>query len=455
MKTKKQKDFEQMPVVNAKAAGIDVGSKTHFVAVGQQKDEVREFGCYTSELHELCNWLMEHSITKVALESTGSYWQPLFIMLQAYGLEPILVNGRFTKNVKGRKTDVLDCQWIQKLHSLGLLEGSFIPDLFTETLRQYCRHRQSLLENAASYISKMQKALRMTNIRLDVAVSDITGVSGKMIIEAIISGEKDPVVLASLVKYKVKKSKEEIIKALTGEWREEYIFELRQCYEVYNYFHGKIAECDKHIEAHLNQRIEDNEKLDGEARIEYLGKDKYLNKNDPKMNLQRISYQLTGGVDLSVIAGVGSTTIITLLSETGIDLSAFPTARHFTSWLRLAPNKKVSGGRVISSRTLKGKSRLADALRHVAVAVGNRLKEGSLHQFYRRIAYRKGKLAAVTATARKIAVIIYNMLTKRQAYKPIAETEYLEKIRMAQVKAMQRRINQLGVRPDELIFASC
>ncbi len=446
------KDYEKMKVIHSNAAGIDVGSKSHFVAIGQQKDEVREFGCYTNELHGLCRWLKEKSVDTVALESTGSYWQSLFVMLQDYGLNPILVNGKFTRNVKGRKSDVLDCQWIQKLHMLGLLEGSFIPDIFTETLRQYCRHRQTLLEDAAGYIKKMQKALRLTNIRLDVALRDVTGVSGKAMIEAILNGEREPEKLAALAHFNVRKSREEIALALTGDWREEHLFELKQSYEVYNYFHEKISECDQQIEKLLNHKVEDNEKQDGEARLEYKGKGKKINKNDPKIDLQKLSFQLTGGIDLSCIEGIGRSTLMNILSETGIDLSAFPTAKHFTSWLRLSPNNKISGGKVLSHRTNKGKNRLADSLRHVANVIGNSVKQGSLHQFFKRIAYKKGQLAAITATARKLAVIIWTMLTKKQNYEPLDQTRYLTKIRTAQVKSMQRKINQLKVMPQELVF---
>jgi len=453
MKTKKQKDFEQMPVVNFRAAGIDVGSKSHFAAIGQGKEDVREFGSYTNNLHELCGWLKAASITTVALESTGSYWRPLFILLQAYDLNPILVNGKYTKNVQGKKTDVLDCQWIQKLHTMGLLEGSFIPDLFTETLRQYCRHRNYLVENASDYINKMQRALRVTNIRLDMAVTDIAGKSGKDIIEAIIAGERDPEKLASLANIQVKKSREEIILALTGDWRDEYVFELRHCYEVYCYFHLKISECDEQIENLLNTRIEANEKADGEARANYTNKFKIKGKNKPKINLPKLSFQLTGGIDLCEIEGVKSGTIMAILSETGIDLKAFPTAKHFVSWLRLAPNNRVSGGKVISHRTPKGKNLLAEALRRAANSVGL-AKKGSLSEFFKRINHKKGRLVAITATARKLAVIIYNMLTKKQPYQPQDQTDYLNKIRMNQIRSMQRRINQLNVLPHELLFVT-
>ena len=452
MKLNELEKQESMPVVNSKAAGIDVGSKSHFVSIGQQAGDIREFGCYTHELHDLCRWLKEEGITTVALESTGSYWRSLFVMLQDYGLKPILVNGRFTKNVKGKKTDVLDCQWIQKLHMLGLLEGSFIPDLFTETLRQYCRHRQSLLEDAAGYIKKMQKALRLTNIRLDLALRDVTGRSGRTIIDAILSGERDPKVLSNLVNSKVKKSKEEIAAALTGDWRNEYLFELRQSYEIYQYFHLKIDDCDQEIEKLLNRKVEDNEKQDGEARPEYKGKKKRTSKNDGKLDMQKLSYQLTGGIDLSSIEGIGNGALITMLSEIGTDLSAFPSAKHFCSWLRLSPNNKVSGGKLISNRTMKGRNRLAIALRQAANTIGHIVKMGSLHQFFKRVAYKKGKLVAITATARKLAVIIYNMFTKREGYIPIDQTDYLNKVRMTQLKYMQKKIDQLKVSPEELTF---
>ena len=247
IKNKTENRFEKMPVVHLHAAGIDVGSRSHFVATGQNKEDVKKYGVYTEDLHSLCTDLVNAGITETALESTGSYWQPLFVLLQQYKLNPILVNGKFTKNVKGRKTDVQDCQWIQKLHTMGMLEGSFIPDLFTETVRQYHRHRECLVESGAAYINKMQKALRLINIRLDAVLCDVMGMSGKDIIKAILKGERDPAVLASLAQKSVKASITEIEAALTGDWREEYIFELRQCYELYEYYYQKVEECDEEI----------------------------------------------------------------------------------------------------------------------------------------------------------------------------------------------------------------
>lgn len=453
MKKTRPTKMEAIAVVNAHAAGIDVGSTSFYVAIGQEPDQVREFGCYTSQIHALCQWLKQNLVTTVALESTGSYWKPLFIQLQDYKLNPILVNGKFTKNAQGRKTDVLDCQWIQRLHTLGLLEGSFIPDLATEKLRHYCRHRQTLLENSVDYIQKMQKALRLTNIRLDLAVSNICGKSGMLIIEAILRGERDPHALASLAHERIRKSKAEIAEALTGDWREEYLFELKQSYELYRYLHEKVTECDQQIENLLFNALEEKEKQVGAFRSRYLGKQKKRNKNDPGVDVQTLSYQLSGGVDLAAIEGVGANTLLTLLAETGLDLKAFPSAKHFCSWLRLAPNNKITGKKIISSKTISGRSRLAQAFRHAANAIGN-LKEGALHQFFKRIAYRKSRLAAITATARKLAVIIWHMLTYKQNYIPTKQSDYLSKIRAVQVKNLQRKIRLLDVKAEELHFVN-
>ena len=269
-----------------------------------------------------------------------------------------------------------------------------------------------------------------------------------------LKGERDPKKLASLAHFNVKKSPEEIAKALTRAWREEHLFELRQSYEVYQYFHQKISECDLQIEKLLTHKIEENEKKDGEARLEYTGKLKKKNKNDPKIDLQTLSFQLTGGIDLSLIEGISRNNLMCILLEIGIELSAFPSAGNFTSWLRLAHNNKISGGKLLSKRTNRGKNRLADALRHAANIIGNSVKKGYLHQFFIRIAYKKGQLVAITATARKLAVIIWNMLTKKQSYQPVDQADYLTKVRTTQVKNLQRKITQLKITPDELSFAT-
>lgn len=446
--------FEKMPVVNSAAAGIDVGSRSHFVAIGQNKDDVKEFGVYTEDLHALCKHLVESGRTTVALESTGSYWQPLFVLLQQYNLNPILVNGKFTKNVKGRKTDVQDCQWIQKLHTMGMLEGSFIPDLFTEKVRQYYRHRQTLMESAASYINKMQKALRLINIRLDSVLRDVMGRSGKDIIEAILNGERNAKVLASLAQPTVKTTKEEIASALTGDWRDEYIFELRQCYDIYKYCHKKIDECDEVIKQILTAEIERKQKEENLAKAEGVKiKKKKARKNEANINIQRLAVNLTGGVDISSIEGVGLGTVLCIIAETGLELKAFPTAKHFSSWLKVAPDLKKTGGKVISSHTLKGKGRLAKALMHAGNAIGNMKTGGYLVHFFKRIQRRSDRSNAIIATANKLSKIIWNMLVKNQPYNPVMPAEYLDKIRKNEVKNIQRKIRQLNIREEEIQFA--
>jgi transposase len=455
VKNKDENRFEKMLVVHPHAAGIDVGSRSHFVAIGQNKEDVKEFGVYTEDLHALCKHLVDSGKTHTALESTGSYWQPLFVLLQQYNLNPILVNGKFTKNVKGRKTDVQDCQWIQKLHTMGMLEGSFIPDLFTETVRQYYRHRQCLVESASAYINKMQKALRLINIRLDAVLKDVMGMSGRDIIEAILSGERNPKTLASLAHKNVKASKSEIESALTGDWREEYIFELRQCYELYKYYHQKIDECDEEIKKLLTSEIERKQVHGGLAKVEHIKiKKKKARKNEARINIQQLAVGLTGGIDISVIEGVGLGLLLCLISETGLDLKEFETDKQFAAWLQLCPDIKKTGGKVMSKNTRKGKNRLAHAFMHAANAIGNKKEGDYLVHFFKRIERRHSRAIATVATARKLAVIVWNMLVKKKPYTPVIPAEYLNKIRQNQVKQVQRKIRQLHINHDELVFAT-
>ena len=440
--------FEKMPVVNSSAAGIDVGGKSHFVSIGQSKEDVREFGVYTEDLHNLAKWLLSMGIVTVAMESTGSYWQQLFTILQKHNLKVILVNGRFAKNVKGKKTDVKDCQWIQKLHSLGLLQGSFLPDNDVETLRTYSRHRKTLIEDGADYIKRMQTSLRLMNIRLDNVIRDVTGKSGRAIIDAILEGERDGNKLAELADRRVKKSKEEIAKALTGNWRDEYIFGLRQSYEIYKNIHEKVAETDKEIEKLLEKQIEHID-FESETKV----KKQRVRKNTPQVELEKFALKMTGGIDLTQIPAFGRNLLLTMMSEVGLDLSKFSTAKNFTSWLALAPNNKISGGKILSSKTPKQKNRLSEALQRSANVIGN-MKDNLLSEFFHRIAYKQGRMHAITATARKLAVIIWNMLTKKQQYSYISNDDYKEQIRQYKVRKAQKLIKSAGISLEELIFAT-
>jgi transposase len=453
---KKSQSFAMVDIVHPHAAGIDVGSRSHYVCIGQGKDDVKEFGIYTEDLHLLCQHLVERKITSTALESTGSYWQPLFVLLQQYTLNPILINGKFTKNVKGRKTDVVDCQWIQKLHSMGMLEGSFIPDLFTETVRQYHRHRQCLVESGASYINKMQKALRLINIRLDAVLKDVMGRSGKDIIEAILKGERNAKLLAALAHPSVKASTKQIEAALTGDWREEYIFELRHCFELYQYYHKKIEECDQEIKKLLTEEIARKQNQEGAIKVEAVKiKKKKVRKNESNINIQQLAADLTGGIDLSVIDGIGLGFILCMVAETGFDLKSFPTSKQFASWLRITPNLKITGSKVISSKTKKGKNKLAQAFMHAANAIGNKKKGDYLVSFFKRIQYKKGRLVAIVATARKLATIVWNMLVKKMPYNPVPTMENLDRMRKNHIKNMQKKIHQLDIKEGELLFANC
>src|SRR5215210_2083962 len=404
-----------MEIINPHAAGIDVGSRSHFTAIGQGKDDVREFGVYNEDLHALLEWLLENNVKTVAMESTGTYWQSLFAVLQNAGLQVILCNGKFTKNIKGKKTDVQDCQWIQKLHTIGLLTGSFLPDEATEQLRTYCRHRANLLDNAADTTRKMQKYLRLLNLRLDVVVKDVTGLTGMAIIEAICKGEASAEALASLRHGNCKKSEEEIAKALQTNGRKDYLFALKHEYEMYQNLQSAIKDCDNEIEKLLREQINGND----DKREHFIDRKvhKKINKNWPKnIDINLMSYQYFEGVDLLSIEGVSHSTVLSIMSEVGLEgLKKFGTGKQFASWLRVAPNNKISGGKVLSHKVPKGSSRLKIALRNAANAIGN-LKDTPLSNFFNRINYRKGRVSAISATARKLAVIVWNMVVRKQPY---------------------------------------
>ncbi len=442
-----------MEIVNRYAAGIDVGSRSHYVAIGQNPQDVREFGVYDADLKQLASWLKENNITTIAMESTGTYWQSLFSTLRESGLEVLLCNGKFTKNIKGKKTDIIDCQWIQKLHSLGLLTGSFLPDAATEELRSYCRQRTCLLEMAAITSQKMQKFLRLLNLRLDVVVNDVCGLTGLAIIEAVCKGETDPKTLASLRHGNCRKSAEEIAKALHGNGRKDYLFCLQQELDLYKILQAKIEDCDLAIAKLLTEQIDGDEtkkSLQVEAKTY-----KRVNKNAPKhMDLNQVAYQYFDGVDLMRIEGVSHATVIALMSEVGSEgIKKFSSAKQFTSWLRLCPNTKISGGKVLSSKIAKGSNRLKIALRQAANAIGN-LKDTHLSNFFRRISYRKGRMAAISATARKLAVIIWHMVVKHRPYNPPSEYLFLDqKRKMKLVQRIRKKIAKLDLKPEDVGFA--
>ena len=444
----------EMDIIHPHCAGIDIGSRSHYVAVGQALEDVKEFGVYADDLTDICLHLKEHEVTSVAMESTGNYWQNLYVELIKHGFEVTLANGKFTKNIKGKKTDVKDARWIQKLHSIGLLTSSFLPDETTEKLRTYCRQRQNMLTLAAEASHKMQKYLKILNFRLDVVVNDICGLTGMAIITDICQGNLDPEKLSDHRHGNCRKSKEEIAKALKGNNREDYLFGLKQELESYQFYQKKIAECDKQIGAFLKQQINtDPEK----KKLKTTDKaHKRINKNAIKgIDLNQAAYQYFGGVDLMSIEGMSHATILSIISEIGPEgFHKFETAKHFTSWLRLAPNNKVSGGKLLSSKTPKGSNRLKIALRNAANAIGN-LKDTHLSNFFNRVCYRKGRTVAVSATARKLAVILWNMVVKNMPYKP--PTDYLfldEKRKLGLVKRIRKQITKFELTNQDLGLAT-
>jgi len=438
------KKFENMPIINTQAAGIDIGSKSHFVAVGQDPHkDVREFGVYSLDHENMIEYLHAHQITTIAMESTGSYWQTLFFALQEAGFEVLLVTGHQTKNIRA-KTDVKDSVWIQKLHSLGLLRGCFLPDKHTSKMRHLYRHRISLIESASKMTNKMQKAMRMMNLRLDVAINDITGKTGVKIIEAILQGERDGTVLSQLADPRVRKSKQEIANALQGQWNQELLYELEDCYDIYKMLQEKLSVCDQKLEHLLEEFTQDiffDEKTE-------LKKKQTKGKNQPKFNISEMSYKYYG-VDLLAIESISSSTVLTLICEVGYGIYKFKTAKQFASFLRLAPNNRVSGGKVISSRTPKGSNKLALALRNAANTI-DRTKDGALTRFFKRVAYKKGRGAAITATARKMAVIIWNMITKKEPYQPMETAHYQQKIKEKTITAFKKKMKQLNITLNDI-----
>ena len=438
------KTTEKMQIIHPNAAGIDVGSKSHYVGIGQQEDQVKEFGVYSSDHKKMISYFKEHAIATIAMESTGSYWQTLYFALQQAGFEVLLVSGHQTKNLRA-KTDVKDCQWIQKLHSLGLLRGCFLPDEQTNRLRTLHRHRSSLVEESSKMTNKMQKSLRMMNLRLDVVLSDITGKSGMAIIKSILSGERNGKILSQLTDPRVRKSKDEIADALQGHWSEELLYELNDCFELYTILQTKIQECDKKIESLLIEFTDDSAYNPKQTT---LTKKQVKGKNQPRFKLTELSYKYYG-VDLFAIEGVSMNTVLTLITEIGQGIYKFETAKQFSSFLRLAPNNRISGGKVISSRTPKGSNRLALSLRNAANTI-DRKKEGNLMRFFKRVAYKKGRAAAITATARKLAVIIWNMIMKQQQYDPIPDKCYQDIIKAKAIRSIQKRMKKLGIVTSQL-----
>ncbi|MEO1544807.1 MAG: IS110 family transposase [Pseudomonadota bacterium] len=437
---------QTIETVNIGAAAVDIGSREHMAAVNPDVTDapVRAFGTFTHDLHDLAGWFKSHGVTSVAMESTGVYWIPAYEILEQHGFEVILVNARYAKNVPGRKTDVSDASWLRQLHSYGLLRGSFRPSAEIATLRAYLRQRERLVEYAAAHIQHMQKALMEMNLQLHHVVSDITGITGMKIIRAIVVGERDLDVLAAYRDVRCKASIETIKAALNGNDRPEHIFALTQSLALYDFYQSKMLECDRHLEATLAALGTDTEHDTSQLP---RPRTKRKQVNTPSFDVRAALFGVLG-VDLTEIHGMGPSLSLKLVGECGTDLRAWPSAKHFTSWLCLAPGNKISGGKVLSSRTRRSSSRAAALLRLAAVTIGR--SDTALGAFYRRLAARAGKAKAVTATARKIAVLFYNTLRHGMTYKDPGASHYEERYRKRVLGNLKRRAKSFGYDLHEL-----
>jgi transposase len=429
-----------LTVKHPHAAGIDVHDGAHWVAVPPESDPqpVRQFGTFTGDLDTLADWLAACGVDTVAMESTGVYWIPLYELLERRGFRVFLVDARAVAKVEGRpKTDVHDCQWIQRLHAYGLLEKAFRPEDQIVVLRGFVRQRQTLITAAAQHIQHMQKALVMMNLKLTLVVSDIVGVTGKRIIRAILAGCRDPVRLAQLRDERCKHSQEEIAKALVGNWREEHLLVLRQSLELYEFYHEKVTECDQAIDAYLKglpNRAGDKP-LEAHARKRY-GKD-----NEPTFDVRRRLFEMMG-VDLTSIDGISLSTALTIAAELGHDVSSFQSEKAFSNWLGLAPNNRITGGKVKGRRTRPVANRIATALRMAAASLLR--TPTALGAFGRRLRSRLGSPKAITAVAHKLAKLVYRMLKYGEDYIRKGAEEYEAQYRERRIAALRRQAASLG-----------
>ena len=414
MATKRKKRVQDLPVLHPDAAGIDVGASEIFVAVAADRDAepVRSFATFTRDLNSLADWLQACGIRSAAMESTSVYWIPLHQILEARGIEVCLVNAQHVKNVPGRKTDVSDCQWIQYLHSVGLLRASFRPPAIICAIRSLWRHRDSLIQMAAEHVMHMQKALDQMNLQVHRVLSDITGFSGLRILDAILAGERDPTKLAQLCHSRVNSSQDTVAKSLEGDYRIEHVFALRQSLAGYRYYQGLIAEVDQEIQ----RQLADLKTADGDSKPP---------KRTKKTPYQRYRYEPAGfdlrgelyrilGVDLTDVPGISSVTAHTILCEVGTDVSRFRNASAFASWLGLCPERQISGGKVLYTKSRRVRNRVALALRLGANSLHH--ANNYLGEFFRRITRKLGKAQAITATAHKLARIVFHLLNTKEAY---------------------------------------
>jgi transposase len=437
---KQRSRVASLPVIEPNAAGIDVGATEIFVAVPADRDPepVRCFPTFTVDLERLADWLQQCQIRTVAMESTGVYWIPLFQILEKRKFDVRLVNAHHVKNVPGRKTDVEDCQWIQHLHSVGLLRGSFRPDDEVCAMRSLWRHRDNLIQMATLHLQHMQKALDQMNLQIHHVISDLAGTTGLAIMDAILAGERDPHKLAQLRNRHIQACEETIIKSLVGDYREEHLFTLRQSLKSYRHYQELIQEVDLQVKQML-QKLPS--KIPAEQKPPKGGKIRRTPWRNEPPQLRNDLYRAYG-VDLTEVPGINSLTAQMLLTEIGPDWSRFPTAAAFCSWLRLCPNPKISGGQVLSSRTQPTKNRAALALR--MATQGLHRSDSFLGDYFRRMKARMGAPKAMTATAHKLARIIYHMVTTQQEYDATVFQQQEQRRRLQKSARLHAQARELG-----------
>ena len=439
--------FEGMSKVNLSAAGVDIGAHEIMACVPDSADHqiVRAFGTYTADLDALAAWFLDRGIQTVAMESTGVYWIPLFETLEARGLQGYLISASAIQHVPGRKSDVLDCQWIQTLHSYGLLAAAFRPDADLVALRTLLRHRAPLIEHRSPHVLHMYKALLLMNIQLSQALSDVTGTTGQRIIRAIVAGERDPQHLAALRNYRCQKDVDEIALALTGTWREEHVFVLTQVLALFDFYTVQLSACDAQIErvfSVIKPRFEPAPEVSGPPATPPPRRQPHSHsKNAPQVNTRAHILRITG-VDLVAVHGISDSMAQTILAEIGTDMRKWPDDKHFGAWLGLAPKNDLSGGKVLRSRTMKHRNRAAQAFRMAAQAVLR--SDCAFGAFYRRLKGRLGPAQALMATAHKIARTVYHMLKDRVPYHDIGAAEYNKRFRERELKYLQKKAAKLG-----------
>jgi transposase len=446
-KPKLGKTRAALTITHPNAAGIDIGSASHYVAVPPDRDDepVREFQSFTADLVAIADWLTACRVDIVAMESTGVYWIPLYELLESRGFKVLLVNARHVKNVSGRKSDVLDCQWLQQLMTYGLLSGSFRPEEQICVLRALWRQRGMLLKNQARSIQHMQKALTQMNIQLTNVISDVSGETGLKILRAINEGERDGHVLAALKNSRIHASEEEIAKSLQGNWRAEHLFALKQALASFDFTGTQLAEVDQEIERQLVRLGKHDGTPDGKRK-------RGRARNAPSFDLRTQLFKMCG-VDLTRIDGIDVTTALAVISETGTDMTRFPSMANFTSWMGLCPGTKITGGKVMSGKTKRCANRAAQALR--LAAAGLRTSQSALGAYFRRMCSRMDKPKAITAAAHKLARLIYTMLTKGEEYTDQGQDYYEKRYREQVVHSLSQRAAKLGLKVVALEQASC